>query len=121
MKPFDLELAKAGHPVCIRDGRKARIICFDKKDSDFPIIALLDFGNYEAVATYTLEGRFMWREESNKDLFMAPTKREGWINIYKTSFGSIYTGVDVYKTRQDALDQNNNNELINTVKIEWEE
>lgn len=31
LKPFDLEAAKAGKPVCTRDGRKARIICFNAK------------------------------------------------------------------------------------------
>lgn len=31
MKEFDLEKAKAGHPVCTRNGNKARIICFDRK------------------------------------------------------------------------------------------
>lgn len=31
LKPFDLNSAKAGKPVCTRDGRKARIICFDVK------------------------------------------------------------------------------------------
>ena len=41
-KPFDLEQAKAGKPVCTRDGRKARIICFDTKTlGDYPIIALV--------------------------------------------------------------------------------
>ena len=29
MKPFDLEKAKAGSPVCTRSGEKVRIICFD--------------------------------------------------------------------------------------------
>lgn len=33
MKPFDLELAKAGHPVQTRDGRPVRIICYDRKDN----------------------------------------------------------------------------------------
>lgn len=40
MKPFDLEAAKAGKPVCTRDGRKARIICFDAKCIK-PIVALI--------------------------------------------------------------------------------
>ena len=31
LKEFDIEAAKAGKPVCTRDGGKARIICFDKK------------------------------------------------------------------------------------------
>ena len=34
LKEFDLEAAKAGKPVCTRDGRKARIICFDAKRKD---------------------------------------------------------------------------------------
>lgn len=43
MKPFDLEAAKAGKPVCTRDGIKARIICFDViNKSNYPIIALLE-------------------------------------------------------------------------------
>lgn len=40
LKPFDLEAAKAGKPVCTRDGRKARIICWDKK-GNYPIVALI--------------------------------------------------------------------------------
>ena len=31
LKPFDLQAAKSGKPVCTRDGRKVRIICFDSK------------------------------------------------------------------------------------------
>ena len=31
LKPFDLKAAKSGKPVCTRDGRKARIICFDRR------------------------------------------------------------------------------------------
>lgn len=40
-KPFDLEQAKAGKPVCTRDGHKARIICFDAKLENYSIIALV--------------------------------------------------------------------------------
>lgn len=40
LKPFDLEAAKQGKPVCTRDGRKARIICFDAKGNN-PIVALI--------------------------------------------------------------------------------
>ena len=35
LKPFDLEAAKAGKPVCTRDGRKVRIICFDRINGDY--------------------------------------------------------------------------------------
>lgn len=40
MREFDLWAAKAGAPVCTRDGMEARIICFDRVDLEYPIIAL---------------------------------------------------------------------------------
>lgn len=40
LKLFDLEAAKAGRPVCTRDGRKVRIVSFDMKDKR-PIVALI--------------------------------------------------------------------------------
>lgn len=40
MREFDLSAAKAGAPVCTRDGMEARIICFDRVDLEYPIIAL---------------------------------------------------------------------------------
>lgn len=40
MKEFDLEKAKAGHPVCTRDGKEARILCFDRIGHR-PIVALV--------------------------------------------------------------------------------
>ena len=49
LKEFNLEAAKSGKPVCTRDGRKARIICFDAK-GDKPIIALVEAkGNKDAL------------------------------------------------------------------------
>lgn len=47
LKPFSLEAAKAGKPVCTRDGRKARIICFDSKWR--PIVALVTECNGEEI------------------------------------------------------------------------
>lgn len=57
LKPFDLEAAKAGKPVCTRDGRKARIICFDAKCNK-PIVALIYDCNKETVFQYLESGRF---------------------------------------------------------------
>ena len=34
MKEFDIELAKQGHPVCTRDGRKVRVLCYDALTED---------------------------------------------------------------------------------------
>ena len=43
MKPFNLEeyLANPNRKIVTRDGRNVRIICTDRKDSDFPIVALV--------------------------------------------------------------------------------
>lgn len=67
-KPFDLEQAKAGKPVCTRDGRKARIICFNAKTlCDYPIIALVENADnsiYEAA--YSLQGKKLWRVQRKR-------------------------------------------------------
>ena len=39
MKTFDLEKAKAGAPLCTREGFRARIVCFDA-DNDRKIFGL---------------------------------------------------------------------------------
>ena len=55
LKPFDIQKAREGKPVCTRDGHKARIICFDYngETGDYPIVALVHYnkGNkcYERV------------------------------------------------------------------------
>ena len=61
MKPFNLEEAKAGKPVCTRDGLPARIICFDKRGYDNPIVALIRANlesDKEHPACYTEKGEF---------------------------------------------------------------
>ena len=86
MKPFDLEKAKAGAPVCTREGFNARIICFDANNDRFPIVALIIDSNSsnEYPVSLTKKGRFSdGAADSQKDLFMAGEKKEGWINIYK--------------------------------------
>lgn len=82
LKPFDFEAAKAGKPVCTRDGRKARIICFDTiNKGNYPIIALLEDKGCEAIFYYNKDGKCNVGTE--RDLMMLPEKKEGWINIYK--------------------------------------
>lgn len=58
LKPFDLEKVKNGAELYTRDGHKARIICFDAGNTDYPIIALVDFNNgKEEDYWYTNNGR----------------------------------------------------------------
>ena len=126
LKPFDLQKAREGKPVCTRDGRKARIICFDRRGDKFPIVALLDGCNKkhsEVAVTFTNEGLFEIGEKSSNDLMMLPEKKEGWINIIKTEDGGYCCKGEVHSDYNDAFIENINvldNRGI-TVKIEWEE
>lgn len=121
MKPFNLELAKAGHPVCTRDGRKARIICFDRNDDIFPIIALIECDTYpEDIRIFSNAGKCFITEESCFDLFMISKKKSGWINIYSSSdHQNVCFGI--YTTEKEALDHVTKDGYIATTKIEWEE
>lgn len=116
MKPFDLELAKAGHPVCTRDGHKARIICFDKEDSVYPIVALIEHNGRESVSVHNEMGKVLCGPDKAEDLMMFPEKKEGWINIYEGN----QTGVRIFDSEENAFKYRNAGH-IDTIKIEWEE
>ena len=114
LKEFDLEAAKAGKPVCTRDGRKARIICFDRK-SETPITVLVtEINGIEAVYSYPNNGIWDSPENTNGcDLMMLPEKKEGWVNVYKDS---------VYDTKEEALaGKSEIRGYIDTIKISWSE
>ena len=116
---FSFELAKAGKPVCTRDGRKARIVCFDKNDSK-SIVALIQpqkGSDIEVVMDYYNDGKVYERDESTNDLMMLPEKKEGWVNVYRDGL----LGARVYKTRKEAYDIASPCDYVDTVKISWEE
>lgn len=78
MKPFNLEEAKAGKPVCTRDGRKVEIISFEHPIKGYPILAKVFFGkdDYEEF-TFTESGTFFVAgKESEADLMMAEDEIE---------------------------------------------
>lgn len=112
LKPFDLEAAKAGKPVCTRDGRKARIICFDTiNKGNYPIIALLEDKGCEAIFYYNKDGKCNVGTEL--DLMMLSEKKEGWIIIHKEA---IYD-----KETAEKIARETTANVIRIQKIEWEE
>lgn len=119
LKPFDIQKAKAGKPVCTRDGRKARIICFDLKNDEYPIVAAVGNDSSETLFSYTTNGEIADGIESDKDLMMLPEKKEGWVNIDKGGSGKI-TISSPYSTKEEAI-HNDNETTIDTIKISWEE
>lgn len=73
MRPFNLEEAKAGKPVCTRGGLKARMICFDRANEyGYRNIALVSISPHrELDCYYTDDGTETNGVESYYDLFMA--------------------------------------------------
>ena len=125
MKPFSLEEFKKNpkRNVVTRDGKaKARIICTDAK-SEYPIIALLSYSeNSEGCEAYTEDGRFSIDGESNSDLFFAPVKKSGWVNVYKIpDTGGLEASI-IFDTKEEAeFYRGDNPNYVATTKIEWEE
>lgn len=120
MKKFNLEQAKAGKPVCTRDGRKARIICFDRIGGNRSISALIYRGDSEDCFHYNPDGTFRPdNEEHYLDLFMAEEHHVGWINIYKTYDGDRSI-IGPYKTEKEAVQAKYRDDVV-TTKIEWDE
>jgi hypothetical protein len=120
MKPFDIEKAKSGHPVCNRDGQDVRIICYDKV-GDFPIVALHKFSDgSENACDHCLNGKVTdSKHKYMGDLFMKPIKVTKWINIYhKGKNDFVFYGF--YDTEEEAK-EGAADDVIRTVKVEWEE
>lgn len=77
MKPFDLEKAKAGAPLCTREGFRARIICFDANNDRFPIVALLEGDDgKEYPVSFTKKGRFYDGEKTVLTIYAWWEKRK---------------------------------------------
>ena len=74
--PFDIELAKkitSGDilgKVVTRDGKNTRIVCFDKKNPDYPIVGLVIRENIEVSASFTSEGIYSKGCSGKNDLML---------------------------------------------------
>ena len=127
MKQFNLDeyLKNPSRKVVTRDGRDVRIICTDRKGKFIkPIVALVyDAENeWEDCPSYNSDGKCNDDMESNLDLFFfAPTKHEGWVNLYRGD-GEYYTGGAIYDNKNfPQRVQCDDKDYVTTIKIEWEE
>lgn len=96
-------------PVQTRDGRKARIICTDRKHEAYPIAALVfdeDCGE-EDVEFFAADGREYVGDDNDIDLVNVPEKVEGWVNILhlpdvSSEFYDTFASAAVYKSKEAA-------------------
>ena len=128
MKQFNLEeyLKNPSKKVVTRVGESVRIICTDYY-GDKPIIAKIE--GCEHSYPFYEDGKFLsYGEPSDCDLFFAPEKHEGWVNIYKAgaqreTLGCMvtrYVGSSIWPTEEEAKAAADADDIV-TIKIEWEE
>lgn len=122
MKQFNLEeyLANPSRKVVTRDGRKVRIICTDAK-SRYSVIALAEShdGTTEQFLTLTKNGKYFEGGPNTNDIYFAPEKHEGWVNVYRDMGDSWEYCGRIYDSEEEAKVKANN--PLATIKIEWEE
>ena len=124
MEEFSLEkyLKNPNRKIVTRDGKSVRIICRDRLDENYTVIALVHDGDCEKCYNYTACGKFntYQNRDTELDLFFAPQKKEGWINLFKVN--SATTTGEVYNTEEEAKSAIAKSLVyISTVKVEWEE
>ena len=133
MKQFNLDeyLKNPNRKIITRDGHDVRIVCTDMKNGDNTfkdrsVIALIEEDcDRELIVCVKQNGRYSEINDCEFDLFFAPEKKEGWVNLFKIN-STITTG-KVYNTEEEAKSAVKNTAVINssiyisTVKVEWEE
>ena len=126
MKQFNLKeyLENPSRQVVTRNGLPVRIICTDAKDT-FPIIGLVKgHCGTEYVNSFKENGAHSDNYSQIKspfDLFFAPVKKEGWINLYINVCGTVSTDTTVFPTKEFAQASRKYQHYIDTIHIEWDE
>lgn len=79
MEQFSLEkyLENPNRKVVTRDGRSARIICTNRLDENYPVLALVNNEGAEECNSYTTFGKLYINQKIDYelDLFFAPEKK----------------------------------------------
>lgn len=118
MKQFSLDeyLKNPNRKVVTRDGRAVEILCTNYIGTQ-PIIASVE--DIEYSTAFCKDGRSIIGEESPRDLFFAPERKEGWVNVYRQD-DRLLCGT-VYNTESEAKLHSRSSGYLATSKIEWEE
>ena len=122
MKKFNLDeyLKNPTRKLVTRDSRNVRIICTDRRDLNFPIVALIENGSRgELIYSYTKDGIYSNNVSTGYDIFFAPEKHEGWVNVYEEGANRYLDGC-ICVTKEEAK-RIRGYGYITTIKIEWEE
>ena len=117
LKPFNLEQALDGAPVVTRNGLP--IVEIQYLQTSRQVVAVRQEKDGSLISYFIpSNGAYSLIPNNTTDLFMAPTKKEGWINVYNVLSLDV-TGKNIYPTEEAAL-ANKGCDCIATIKIEWE-
>lgn len=124
MKQFDLKeyLANPSRKLVTGDGRKVKILCTNRK-SPYPIVALVENhdNDNENVCSYRENGLYsLYSLSEENNLFFAPEKHEGWINLWRNK-NRVEAGI-IYDSKEKAEEIGKfSTNYVTSIKIEWEE
>ena len=123
MKQFSLEeyLKNPSKRVVTRDGRNVRIICTDHDNISYPIVGAIK--GYDFPFCFSEDGYVVGSKCTDaNDLFFAPEKHEGWINLYRNEDGISWISPNYFASKKDAEKEGKTHTCsVHTIKIEWEE
>lgn len=127
MKQFSLTeyLKNPSRKVITRGGYPATIVSTTFHQENYPVVAEVCFSSYDKKQSYsfTVNGLFLDSSEDSRDLFFAPEKYEGWINVYRDrDAGTVNFGAILHTSREEAEEVGKTDVYYAaTAKIEWEE
>ena len=126
MKQFTVEeyQKNPNRKVVTLDGKSVRIVCTDMMGTSYPILAICRVDpTHDCYYSYTLNGKHNLGVDSRLDLFFAPEKKEGWLNLYKDGSGRVVIGTVFPIESEESAKKiaSADKDYVATCKITWEE
>ena len=122
MKQFNLDeyLKNPSRKVVTRNGRNVTIHCTNFNSCQ-PIIAQIEGHNFSY--SFTKDGKYCIDDRNLPyDLFFAPEKHEGWINLYKHKDDKLISTSNPYDSEEKAIKVGRELcDYLTTIKIEWKD
>lgn len=113
MKPFNLSDALAGKPVVTRDGRTVSKVVLVDDTLEHCLVAVIS----GKMFAHNRQGQQYTTTESDKDLFMASTKKSVWVNVYDEG-GKLGVSKVKYDTEEECLQNiTRKGKYIKTIEI----
>ena len=127
MKPFNLKeyIENPTLKVVTREGKPVRIICTNKQNSKYPVVALIMENGVEDTVNFTEDGLVLDGDITKYDLFFVPERKEGWMILYNAEYKDMpYPDTTIYKTKEEAINALHNAKryvgYMGIAHVEWE-